>query len=950
MLNSFKTIPLVVYWVQQTFYMKLTVLLITILFFTLGAKAQVAYSVKGTTTDTASKVKLKNATVSVLYAKDSVLNSFTRADANGNFALNNLGKGKFILLISYPNYADYVERFTLDSAKTSHDFGQINMLLKEKLLADVIVKGTRAAIKIKGDTTEFDARAYKTQPNASVEDLLKQLQGITVDKDGKITAQGQEVKKVLVDGEEFFGDDPTLVTKNLRADMVDKVQLYDKKSDQAAFTGIDDGKKTKTINIKLKEDKKNGYFGKVDEGYGTDDKYQSQILFNRFKAKQKFSFYSIISNDGKTGLGWQDSQKYGSSDNVTMMDDGGIMINSNGADDLDSWDGNYSGKGLPVAVNNGVHYDAKFNNDKETINANYKLATLTVNGTDNTLSQDNLPGGSLINSTTNQSYHDYMFRNKLDATYTVKLDTTSNLKVMADGSTKHSVTTSNYLSASRNGGDTLLNRSSRNINNTVDAQIFNASAFYTKKFKKKGRTFSWNVSENYNESKAKGYLKSDIDYFGGNGMQDSSQVTDQYKTNKLVSSQLVSNMTYSEPLSKSLALVFNYGLSLSNSSANRESFNKAADGSYTLFDSTYSNYYKLRQLANQGGAILNFNKGKSIFNIGTKVSDVSFEQTNEYTGGVFKRHFIDWFPQARYQFKISKQSSINLDYSGSTVQPTVDQIQPILVNNDPLNVVIGNPLLTPSFRSNIWLNYSSYKVLKDQYVGVWGNYSFTNNPIVNNTTTDSVGKSVTQYVNLNRVPHTYNLDVYFGRKVTESGLNAGFELGTNGSKSYNISNSEINTITLNTYNINARLQQYKEKKYNFYLSFGPTFTYGGSSLQQNINNNGHGLAGNGGFTVYLPWKLSITSDGNYVYNSATETFNQDYSRLLWNAWIVKALNKDETFKITLICNDILNQNSGFTRSSTGNMITQDSYTTIKRYFMLTLVWNFNKAGGAAAKK
>ena len=179
-----------------------------------------------------------------------------RAAEDGSFSIKGLNPGKFILLMSYPGYADYVEHFTLDSLHQLHNFGNVSMQLKERLLKEVIIKGTAAAIKIKGDTTEFNAAAYTIQPNAKVEDLLKQLPGIQVDKDGKITAQGQRVNKVLVDGEEFFGDDPTLVTKNIRADMVDKVQLYDKKSDQAAFTGIDDGQKTKTINIKLKDDKK----------------------------------------------------------------------------------------------------------------------------------------------------------------------------------------------------------------------------------------------------------------------------------------------------------------------------------------------------------------------------------------------------------------------------------------------------------------------------------------------------------------------------------------------------------------------------------------------------------------------------------------------------------------------------------------------------------------------
>lgn len=916
-------------------------------FFSIGVFAQSNYLVKGSIVDTASKAKLRNASVLVLNAKDSIMRTFTRTGADGGFSINNnLGKGKFILLVTYPGYADYVEHFSLDSIKTSRDFGPLNLFLKAKLLADVIVKGTKAQIKIKGDTTEFNASSFTVQPNAKVEDLLKQLPGIQVDKDGKITAQGETVNKVLVDGEEFFGDDPTLVTKNIRADMVDKVQLYDKKSDQAAFTGIDDGKKTKTINLKLKEDKKNGYFGKIDVGYGTDKYYQSQVLFNRFKAKQKFSFYSTISNDGKTGLGWQDSQKYGSGDNVTATDDGGLMINNSG-DDLDTWNGSYDGKGIPIAVNNGVHYDSKWNADKESINTNFKSGMLTVDGTDKTLSQNNLPSGGVINTISDQNYHNYMFRNKLDLTYQVKLDTSQNLKIMVDGTTKHSTTQSSYLSQSRLN-DTLQTNSDRNITNTVDGKIFNASAFYTKKFKKKGRTFSWNVSEAYNESQAKGYLKTDIDYFNKAGQQDSSQTVDQYKTNTLKSSNLTSNMTYTEPLAKSFSLVVNYALGIDNSSADRKSFNKNGDGQYTLFDSTYSNFYKLNQLSNQAGAIFNYKKGKTTINFGTRVSDVSFKQINEYTGSVFKRHFINWAPQANYQYKFSQMSDLGISYSGRTTQPTVDQIQPVLVNTDPLNVVIGNPRLTPSFKNDIYFNYGSYKALSDQFLGIYGNYSFTSNPIVNNTRTDSVGKTTTQYVNLNKVPISYYLSAYYGRKLP-IGISIGFDLNFNGNKNYNISNDELNAITSYTYGINLRVQKYVEKKYDFYVSAGPSLTYGGSSLQRNANNNGHGYNGNAGFNVFLPWKISLGSDANYQYNSATETFSQDYSKLLWNARITKAFNKDETFKMSLVCNDILNQNSGFQRTSSGNLITQDTYTTIKRYFMVSFTWDFNKMGVVAKK-
>src|SRR6476659_1526492 len=196
--------------------------------------------IKGTVIDSSANAKLTNASISILQAKDSILVKFTRANANGEFNFQNIKSGDYLLMITYPDYADYMDKFSLKEEEKK-SLGKIEMVLKARLLQEVIFKGEAVQVRMKGDTTEFDAKTFKVQPNAKVEDLLKQLPGITVDKDGKITAQGETVNKVLVDGEEFFGDDPTLVTKNIRSDMVDKVQLFDKKSDQATFTGIDDG-------------------------------------------------------------------------------------------------------------------------------------------------------------------------------------------------------------------------------------------------------------------------------------------------------------------------------------------------------------------------------------------------------------------------------------------------------------------------------------------------------------------------------------------------------------------------------------------------------------------------------------------------------------------------------------------------------------------------------------
>lgn len=935
--------------------MKLTSLTLLLVFSSMLLFAQNPYSIKGAVVDTAATYKMVNTTITVLNQKDSTLVKFARVTPEGTFSLNNLKSGKFILMVTYPGYADYVEDFALDSAKSSKDFGNINVILKATLLEGVIIQGKVAAIKIKGDTTEYNAGSYAIQPNSKVEDLLKQLPGIQVDKDGKITAQGQTVNKVLVDGEEFFGDDPTLVTKNLRADMVDKVQLYDKKSDQATFTGIDDGEKNKTINIKLKEDKKNGYFGKLEGGIGTDKFYKGQAMFNAFKGKQKFSAYGITGNTGQTGLGWGDRDKYGgASSNMEFSDDGGMMFFSGGNDDFESWDGQYNGQGIPTAHSGGLHYENKWDSDKHAINSNYKIGSIGVEGTRENLTQNNLPGG-LINSSSNQTFDNLMFRQKADVTYTIKLDSTSTLKLMVDGTLKNSKTREDNISASLRGDNTKQNTGMRSLSNDGDQQLFNASAFWTKKLKKKGRTLSVNVKQAVNENDTKGYLDSRSEFFNDQGVSDSILLVNQYKINNTSNSSFNTNMTYTEPLSKTLSLVLSYGLGINNSNSDRKSFNKGTSGEYDVLDRQFSNNFDLDQLSNQGGATFNFKKDKSTINFGTKVSTVNFRQFDAYTDKTFKRNFMNWNPQLSYQYRFSQQKSIYLSYYGNTNQPTIDQIQPVRVNTDPLNESIGNPNLKPSFRSSMNLYYNSYKVLSDQYIYVNGGYSFTTNPIINHTTTDSQGKNFYQSINLHdKSPYNYNFNFGANKKIKALDMSVGLNLRTNGSVNYtqvsDTVRTELNTSKSYSYSGGLNISKYKEKKYDFRLSGGPSYNIITSSLQTRNNNKGWGFQGDASFNVYLPGKIQIGSDAEYQFTAKTQTFDQDLERFIWNAAISKKFFKQENLKISLSGNDLLNQNVGFSRYANGNMVTQNSYTTIQRYFMCTLSWDFNKMGGSTPKK
>lgn len=926
--------------------MKRTLLsLIATLVFSYSAFSQ-SNSVKGAIIDISSNAKLHNATVSVLNAKDSTLYKFTRAAKDGNFSFENMKKGDFILLVTYPEYADFVNKFSLDSANNSIDFNAIDMKTKAKLLNEVIIKGQAAAIKIKGDTTEFNAAAYKIQPNDRVEDLLKKFPGVTVDAQGKITAQGKTVEKVLVDGEEFFGDDPTLVTKNLRADMVDKVQLFEKSSDQAAFTGVDDGQKAQTLNIVLKEDKKQGYFGKVDAGYGTDDFYQIQAMINKFKNKEKIAAYFTSSNTGKTGLNWDDADKYGTSGAMQVTDDGMIFMSS--GDELDGG-GRYWGEGIPIAHNGGIHYENKWNKDKESINTNYKAGSLNVDLRKNTLRQQTLPT-DVFTTLSGETTENDMFRQKIDATYNIKLDTSSNLKVVVDGTLRNSESNSTTQGESRRGDNSLLNTSFRNTDNESKQQLFNLSAFYTKKLKKAGRNYSVNLSQAYNKTTSQGFLKADNEFFNEDGTSRDSENIDQLKENKILTNKLSSNITYNEPLSKFLSLVANYGLTYTTNKADRVTYDASPSNVYDQLNPEFSNNFQADQLLNQVGAIFNYKKGKTIVNVGTKTSFINFDQTEVYTNTRFQRNFINWLPQASYQYRFSAQKSFSVSYNGSNTQPSVNQLQPVRVNDDPLNIVEGNDQLRPAYNNRFNIRYNTYKVITNQNFYVSGSFNFTNNQIVSNNTIDEGGKTTFKSVNLDdELPFNYFAYASYSRKVPALGnINLGFNLDVNGSRFYNYVNGDLNITNSQNYSPSLSINSYGEKN-QIYLSFGPSYNSQEASLQKAINNKGWGYRGNLYLSAKLPGKVSIQSNSEYNYQPSSAAFSESFERLLINASITKAFFKEESFKVMLSANDLLNQNVGFRRSASTNMITQTSFNNIARYFMFSLIWDFNKMGGAAPK-
>ncbi len=587
--------------------MKRVVIFVVLLYCSIMGSAQAPCAVKGIAADTTEKDNLENTSIVIINQKDSFLVKFTLSNSRGEFDITNLRPGNYILLLSYPHYADYAEEFVLDSLHLLKDFGRINMTLKSALLQEVIVNGKAAAVKIKGDTTEFNAGSYIIQPNSKVEDLLRQLPGIQVDRNGKITAQGKTVNKVLVDGEEFFGDDPTLVTRNIRGDMVDKIQLYDKKSDRAIFTGIDDGKREKTINVKLKEDKKNGYFGKILASYGTKKFHEAQAMINIFRGREKIAAYGAISNTGSLGLNSTDAGKYSNNDEFTYVSNGlgAKMI------DPESFQGTYDGRGLPLATGAGLHYENKWDEDKYGLNSNYRLGSLKVTGAGNEYTVNTLPGET---TTTNsdRTFTRNAFRQKADGKMTILPDSLSAIRISINGSLSNSSSNEAFTTYTRRQDSSFQNKGERTLTNDADNKNFDATASWNRRLARPGRTISVNVRQSAVLQQSIGLLQSFNQFFDtGNAILDSARI-DQYKTARNSTQTFNSNIIYTEPINKALRVMLNFGLNISKGKSWQQSFNKDGSGHYSSLDTAFSSHFELGQFSGVGGVVFNYAGKKSL--------------------------------------------------------------------------------------------------------------------------------------------------------------------------------------------------------------------------------------------------------------------------------------------------------------------------------------------------
>ncbi len=907
--------------------------------------------VKGLIADTTNRKSVSNAVVTLLIPKDSVFYRFTRSDANGNFVFNNIEPGKYILMVTQPLFADYVDDIDIKAGVT--DMKSIAVTPKSKLLQEVIVR-SGGAIKIKGDTVSYTADSFKVSANANVEELLKKLPGIQVDKNGQIKAMGEKVEKVLVDGEEFFGDDPGMAVKNLRADAVKEVQVFDKKSDQAEFTGIDDGKTQKTINLKLKEDKKHGYFGKVDLSGGLqdkiDDRYNNNIMLNAFRGKRKMAAYFLQGNTGQDGLNWQDQQKFGGEDeNVTygLDEEGGgmFMTMSRGGDEdpyIDTRNGFFENQNL------GGQYSNKWN-DKKTLNFSPKFNRQQYSNTRNTLSQLQF-GDSLYNTNSNENTYANKRNFKNSASYEIKIDSANTLKITAKANFYENESVVSRQSENRGKSGVLSNSSSQVTTANSDKASFGTTLLFKHKFKKARRTFSLNADFNLMNSSTLSFLRANnvINTGGGNFVGEN---IDQKKDVENRNARISTKAVYTEPLSKKFSLELNYEFAFTKGKNDNATLTQTIPGSgkYDLIVDSLTNNFDQQISTNKTGFKISYKNKKIKYSFGAAAGFTHFDLRDITFNKDYVRNFINLFPLATFNYSYKSNHNLSVTYNGRTIQPSMNQLQQLRNNNNTLSIYIGNPLLKQSFTHDVGINHSSYNFLKEMWTYQSVNVSSTSNAITNSQNIDPTsGKTVTQPVNTDG---NYSVSSWMGMGKNLKKIKT--NLNINASLFYQKYNDIVNGITNKTSNLGASigfsLSKSKDKVYEVSLrdDFGYNINRSSVSSRQTVKYNTNSIYADASVYFHKVWKLSTEIQQNY--RQRTQDFDRNVNNTLWNARFERTFKKDE---FTLYCTirDILKQNIGIDRNLSGNGFTEERNDRLQQYWMLGFRWDFKNKSKATAKK
>ena len=893
------------------------------------------FTIQGSLKDSIAGRALNSATVSLVYANDSSLVSFSRTNEAGLFNFKNVSPGSYLISVSYVGYIPKWVPVITGTEKTV-DMGLIYMN-DVNTMSTVTVTARRPPVVINGDSVEFNSENFKTAPNAVVEDLLKKMPGMEVDKSGGITVNGKKVTKVFVNGKEFFTGDPMMATKNLPADAVDKIQVYDRKSDQAMFTGIDDGSEETAINLKLKKDRNKSTFGKLNAGAGTPSVFDAQGNVNVINNEEQFSAIGGANNTNRQNFSGRNIVNFSGGGGGRPGAGAGVTVNfSGGSGETDA-----NAQGIAETYSIGGNYSNLFNSKKTEFNANLSISDVERNNISSAFTQNLTPGNAfnrISNSNSIAGNKQQNFGSTIDHKVNDNFSFRFTPSLGLQQTTNYSEdSTQTYLT---NGN--LLNSNTTIASSASDAVNAASTLLLRKKFAKKGRTISSTITQSFNRSNSTGnQFTEQLSYINNKLTNDS--ILDQQNTRKGENSSYSANLIYTEPLGKKSLLEFNTYLSKSIGSSSRRIFDRNdATDNYDLLNTRLTNEFNSEYTYSGGGMSYRSNQKKYNFSTGVSLQKAVLDGENISAKTKLSQSFQDILPNATFRYNFSQTKNFNVDYRTSTNQPSITQLQPVLDQSNINRQSIGNPDLKRSYVHNVNIRFFSSKILAGKSFFSTLNASTTNNSIVNYDSVLPNRTILTRPVNVNgayRINGSMNYG--FGIKKLKSRLSFGLNAGLNNNISY--ANGILNTIVTKSTGPSMSYTYIVDDVIDINLTARYSFSQTSNEVNPTLNTNFLTKVFGADMTNYLPLNIVLNQSFNYAINTGrAEGFNTAIP--IWNASFSKFFLKNKRAEIKMSAFDLLNKNIGISRNVSQNQIVDRSYNVISQYFMLTFTYSLQKSG------